>query len=460
MIMQRNPVSGPARGALLFLAALAAPSCASSAQEADVVAQAADRHWTIEEAAQLLAPHAQLPADPEVVRALSNLWIDYTLLATAASEDPELRHIDVSMLVDELVSERILRMLRDTVITVDTPTAAELRRRYDQEAPGSLVRARHIVLAWPEDDRRRDSVRTAAATLRQRITEGGEDFATLARELSQDPGSAARGGDLGVLGLGQYFPTLEATGLALEPGEVSQPVESPWGVHLIQADSRQTPDRDVFRNHLMRQLAVQAESTYVAGLEETFRPSPVDGAAATVRALAQDPRISLSARDERTPLYRYQGGSVTQGAALRELQRMPPEARQQIAFSRDDEVPLHFLRGMVHKELLLIDARRRGYAIRPEVRQGLVDAAHANLAQTLRQLGLEPTHDGPSVSERVDALLTGVLSGERREVTPLGVMSHVLREQYSWAIHEPQLAGVARRIQELRTAATSPSTPY
>ena len=442
---------------LVLVPALVAAGCANSRQDPNAVATAANRTWTIEQAAQLLAP-TELPADPAVVRALADLWIDYTLLASAAARDPAMQHIDVSPLVDELVADRVLQMLRDTVIVVDTPTTAELRRRHETEAPGSLVRARHILLAWPADDAERDRVRAEAAALRQRVTEGGEDFAAVAREHSQDPGSAAQGGDLGILGMGQYLPAIEEAALALQNGQVSQPVESPWGVHLIRADSRQTPDLAVFRSRVFTQLAMRAESTYIAGMEASFTPSPADGAAATVRDMAQNPRLALSNRDANRNLYSYRGGGVTRAEALREIQRMAPELRQQIASSRDDEVPLRFLRGMAHRELLLNDATRRGYTVRPEVRQGLVDAAHANLAETVRQLGLATDGDPAAIDERVTALLAGMLSGERREVTPLGAMSHVLREQYRWGVGDQQVEAAVRRTTELRQPSADPTS--
>jgi peptidyl-prolyl cis-trans isomerase SurA len=66
------------------------------------------------------------------------------------------------------------------------------------------------------------------------IGEEGADFAELARKYSDDPVAAAQGGDLGFFRRGELAPEYEATALALKPGELSDPVQTDFGVHLIQ----------------------------------------------------------------------------------------------------------------------------------------------------------------------------------------------------------------------------------
>ena len=77
--------------------------------------------------------------------------------------------------------------------------------------------------------------------LRNRI-EQGEDFAALARAHSEDPGSAGNGGDLGWLSPGQTVPEFEKAVAALKPGELSAPVRTSYGVHLIQVLERRVRD--------------------------------------------------------------------------------------------------------------------------------------------------------------------------------------------------------------------------
>lgn len=66
------------------------------------------------------------------------------------------------------------------------------------------------------------------------VREGGESFAEMARKHSEDPGSAQRGGALGFHKRGDLVPPYEAAAMNLKPGEISQPVESEYGFHMIQ----------------------------------------------------------------------------------------------------------------------------------------------------------------------------------------------------------------------------------
>ncbi len=102
------------------------------------------------------------------------------------------------------------------------------------------TRARHILLR-PDTLVSEEDVKIRLQQLRTRIVQG-EDFAKLARANSQDPGSGSEGGDLGWVTPGQMVPEFEKAMNELAIGEVSQPVKSRFGWHLIQVQDRREED--------------------------------------------------------------------------------------------------------------------------------------------------------------------------------------------------------------------------
>lgn len=110
-------------------------------------------------------------------------------------------------------------------------TDEEVRTFFDSNshlfAQQEMVRARHI-LVKTEDE---------AKALRQQLVDGA-DFAELAQQHSTDTGSAARGGDLGWFGRGVMVEPFEKAAFALEVGEISEPVETSFGYHLILVEEK------------------------------------------------------------------------------------------------------------------------------------------------------------------------------------------------------------------------------
>lgn len=103
-------------------------------------------------------------------------------------------------------------------------------------AVANQVQASHILLMYAGSmrssaSRTKEEARAQIDSLKQQI-DGGEDFATLARQHSDCP-SKARGGDLGSFGKGQMVPEFEQAAFALPVGGTSDVVETPFGFHLI-----------------------------------------------------------------------------------------------------------------------------------------------------------------------------------------------------------------------------------
>jgi parvulin-like peptidyl-prolyl isomerase len=142
----------------------------------------------------------------------------------------------------EMVKAELLREKMEAPITEQVPTT-ELQ-----------IRARHILL----------DTRAEAEVVLKNLEEG-EDFAALAEELSKDPGSAELGGDLGWFPRGQMVPEFEEVAFSLEPGELSDVVETPFGVHIILVEERDE-DRELDAA-MLNQRMTEAFQTWLFDLE-------------------------------------------------------------------------------------------------------------------------------------------------------------------------------------------------
>jgi parvulin-like peptidyl-prolyl isomerase len=126
----------------------------------------------------------------------------------------------------------------DAVIRADV-TDQILRQKLDEQfsaavpAQAEQIHARHILV--PDE--------TAAAAVLARLN-NGESFEALAAELSTDPGSKGQGGDLGWFPRGFMVSAFEDAAFKLQPGQVSDPVKTSFGVHIIRVDER-APARDL-----------------------------------------------------------------------------------------------------------------------------------------------------------------------------------------------------------------------
>lgn len=135
--------------------------------------------------------------------------------------------------------------------------------------------------------------------------QAGEDFAALAKEFSQDPGSASEGGDLGFAGRDVYDPAFEEALYALQEGQVSAPVQTEFGWHLIKllgVQSPEVPSFDSMKPELVRELkAQQVEQRFVEASKR------LEDSAFEASDLAQ-PAQELGLTVQTTPAFPREGG--------------------------------------------------------------------------------------------------------------------------------------------------------
>jgi peptidyl-prolyl cis-trans isomerase D len=172
---------------------------------------------------------------------------------------PERRVVDY-LLLDQ-------NALRDTIELSDDELFEYYEANPEEFTQEEQIQARHILLQVG-GDRTEQQAEEQMLAIRDRL-EAGEDFATLATELSDDPGSKAQGGDLGFFGRGQMIGEFEEAAFSAVPGEVVGPVKTNFGYHLIQVEERRDAGRSSFaeaqeqiRSRLLNQRSQDlAEST-------------------------------------------------------------------------------------------------------------------------------------------------------------------------------------------------------
>jgi len=144
------------------------------------------------------------------------------------------------------ISDAVAKMQNGEVSEpVRTPSGFHILRLNDKRGASNAVmidqvHARHI-LVKPNDLRDDAQSEAKVRDLRARIL-GGEDFAELARSNSEDPGSAAEGGDLGWVGPGTFVGTFEKVLTGLNENDVSEPFKTQYGWHIVQLLGRRTHD--------------------------------------------------------------------------------------------------------------------------------------------------------------------------------------------------------------------------
>lgn len=173
------------------------------------------------------------------------------------------RYLDtVRMGVGEVSDEELEAYYRDN----------ELRLTFPEE-----VRVRHILLTWKPlgttDDRA--AIREQMVPILERAR-AGEDFAALAREFSDDYATKQNGGDTGLFRRGQMAPAFEQVAFALkQPGEISDPVETSFGVHILRLEERKEARllpldeiREPLREHIREERMEAAVEQETARLRE------------------------------------------------------------------------------------------------------------------------------------------------------------------------------------------------
>lgn len=170
------------------------------------------------------------------------------------------------------LKRRALRELYFEKVIKAGVTDADARKIYDEQVkllkPEEEVSARHILV----------DTEAEAKALKEKIDKGA-DFAQLAKENSKDPGSKEDGGNLGYFGHGQMVPQFEEVVFKLKKGEVSDPVKTQFGWHLVKLEDRrvkQPPAFEIVKDRIIQSLLLRKAQQTAVSLRSDAKVEVVD----------------------------------------------------------------------------------------------------------------------------------------------------------------------------------------
>ena len=171
--------------------------------------------------------------------------------------------------IPERIKVQYLLLESESIAPAEAPSEEQLRQRYEEEmdrfVQAERRQVRHILIGLEAgaDEATEEAAKANIAGVRERIS-AGEEFAALAQELSQDPGSSGQGGDLGLIEQGLMDPAFDKAAFGLEAGQLSEPVRSQFGYHLIEVTVIEPGATKPFEE-VKDQLVVELENRGVEG---------------------------------------------------------------------------------------------------------------------------------------------------------------------------------------------------
>lgn len=186
------------------------------------------------------------------------------------------------------------------------------------------------ICLYPDREAANLAVREKLLELRERII-NGEKFATLARMYSEDPGSARRGGELGMASKSIYWPAFSDAAMALKPGVISQIVETPDGFHIIEVIEKKG---DMFnaRHILMKPQYTTADKEKAFKTLDSLRTEILNGAVTFKMA------ANFYSQDAPTRTNGGQMADPNTGSAYFEIDQLKPEDYKAIKDLKEGEI--------------------------------------------------------------------------------------------------------------------------
>jgi peptidyl-prolyl cis-trans isomerase D len=439
-------------------------ACDSMGAHASVVAKAGSHELSVDRLGNLIGQSAA-PVRKDVARSIAEVWVDYQLLGEAAARGDTLGDLK---LVDETMAP-VIQRARIEALYGDISKAwkdqkvdeAGLEARFNN---GEFLAAKHILIAIAQGSPPDTVSKFQALAMSVRKDINAANFGAMAAKFSKDPGSASKGGDLGVFPKGIMVPEFERGVTGLKPGEISGPVRTAYGYHIIRRSTYDEVKAQVVKAAGDKQMAV-AESTYLAGLETAAKVELKSDAAITIKSVAIDLDAHMS---DNTVIAAMGGGDYT-AASLAKLLRTIPQKNQlltQLQSAPDSVIVTQFIKPVLRTELLTREADKKGI----KADTALMTNVHRTFFNMIKGawngLGVAPsmldsagkaTEDQKikAAGDRVEAYMDKLIKQEMNFVEVPPPLEAALRMKYKSSIDRAGIDRAIEKAQKVRAAADS-----
>jgi len=431
----------------------------------DVVARAGSQELSVNRLSDLLGnAKIQVPVTRENAAIIADIWTGYQQLASAAAKGDSLTDKKaIDQAIAPIVNAQKLQHFMDSVsktFKVDSGSEAA----YNQAA-GDLLAARHILVGYknpsvPPSSAEKDSLRKKAEMVRAQVTNA--NFVEMVKKYSTDPGAAQNNGNYGVFEKNSMVAAFSNGTAALKPGEISQPIESQFGFHIIQ----RLPYAEVKNDFAAKysQAASRIASTaYLAQAETAAKIVVKDNAPAAMKAVAKE---APKHRADRTTLATFTGGDLTVADFLSWVETAPPQQQilQRIP-QAPDSVLKPFAKQLAVQQFLLKRANDAKVDITPKERETMYTELGQLVINLWGALGIDPKALADSAkssaekerlaASRVDGYLDRMLAGQAQMISVPSPIKKMIAAKYESSINEAGIDRAFERAQRVRATADS-----
>lgn len=431
----------------------------------DVVARAGSQELSVNRLGDLLGnAKIQVPVTRDNTAIIADLWTSYERLAYAAAHNDSLKDKkSIDAAIAPLTNmQRVNRFMDSVQKTMKVDSANEAA--YNQ-ASGDLLAARHILIGYknpavPPTQAEKDSLRKKAAQVRAQVT--AQNFTEMVKKYSSDPSAAQNNGNLGVFPKGTMIKAFSDATVALKPGEISQPVETNYGFHIIQRLPWTDAQKDFVAQYA--QSAQQgAMQKYLAKAETTAAIQVRDNAPAMMKDAAKD---AAKHRNDKGTLATYKGGDLTVADFLSWVEAAPPQQQllQRIP-TAPDSVLKPFAKQVALQQVMLKKADSAHIDVTPEEKANMYSSFSQLVANIWQALGVDPKQLSDSAkttaekerlaASRVDAYLDKMLAGQAQVINAPAPLKKLLDAKYESSINQAGIDRAVERAQKVRASADS-----